>query len=142
MADPSSASSCASASRASACRASSSTGALAPQWGQGFQTVNLLSRAALRTGRPPVLATTATAPPHVRADRSAVGLQRRSSPRRLIARTHYEVITFHDEDEKMWTLASQAAASGHRHCATVKKVEELQRRSAATASRSRSTTAA
>src|SRR5262249_57241213 len=82
-------------------------------------------------GRPPVLATTATAPPHVRADiQQQLGLADAAVVTTTFDRPnlHYEVIVFADEDEKMRTLVTllkKLPKPGIVYCATVKKVEEL-----------------
>ncbi|MCW5805447.1 MAG: ATP-dependent DNA helicase RecQ, partial [Deltaproteobacteria bacterium] len=108
------------------------------QWGHDFRPAYLSLRKALEdVGRPPVLATTATAPPHVRDDiLFQLGMDGTTArPRARIVTTtfdrpnlHYEVITFGDEDEKMKTLVTllkKLPRPGIVYCATVKKVEEL-----------------
>src|SRR6185436_1094012 len=102
------------------------------QWGHDFRPAYLSLRKALEdVGRPPVLATTATAPPHVRAD---IVQQLGLADAELVTTTfdrpnlHYEVINFHDEDEKMRTLVTllkKLPRPGIVYCATVKKVEDL-----------------
>jgi hypothetical protein len=102
------------------------------QWGHDFRPAYLSLRKALEdVGRPPVLATTATAPPHVRADiLFQLGIERAEIVTTTFDRPnlHYEVIIFSDEDEKMKTLVTllkKLPRPGIVYCATVKKVEEL-----------------
>ncbi len=102
------------------------------QWGHDFRPAYLSLRKALEdVGRPPVLATTATAPPHVRED---ILFQLGIAEAKIITTTfdrpnlHWEVIAFHDDDEKMKTLVTllkKLPRPGIVYCATVKKVEEL-----------------
>ena len=102
------------------------------QWGHDFRPAYLSLRKALEdVGRPPVLATTATAPPHVRDDiLFQLGMEKATIVTTTFDRPnlHYEVIPFHDEDEKMKTLVTllkKLPRPGIVYCATVKKVEEL-----------------
>jgi ATP-dependent DNA helicase RecQ len=102
------------------------------QWGHDFRPAYLSLRKALEdVGRPPVLATTATAPPHVRADiLHQLGIEDASIITTTFDRPnlHYEVIVFRDEDEKMKTLVTllrKLPRPGIVYAATVKKVEEL-----------------
>ncbi|HEX5062822.1 MAG TPA: RecQ family ATP-dependent DNA helicase, partial [Kofleriaceae bacterium] len=102
------------------------------QWGHDFRPAYLSLRKALEdVGRPPVLATTATAPPHVREDiLFQLGMEKATIVTTTFDRPnlHYEVIVFHDEDEKMKTLVTllkKLPRPGIVYCATVKKVEEL-----------------
>ena len=102
------------------------------QWGHDFRPAYLSLRKALEdVGRPPVLATTATAPPHVREDiLFQLGMEKATIVTTTFDRPnlHYEVIIFHDEDEKMKTLVTllkKLPRPGIVYCATVKKVEEL-----------------
>jgi ATP-dependent DNA helicase RecQ len=102
------------------------------QWGHDFRPAYLSLRKALEdVGRPPVLATTATAPPHVRDDiLFQLGMEGATTVTTTFDRPnlHYEVIIFSDEDEKMKTLVTllkKLPRPGIVYCATVKKVEEL-----------------
>jgi ATP-dependent DNA helicase RecQ len=102
------------------------------QWGHDFRPAYLSLRKALEeVGRPPVLATTATAPPHVREDiLFQLGIEKATIVTTTFDRPnlHYEVIVFGDEDEKMRTLVTllkKLPRPGIVYCATVKKVEEL-----------------
>ena len=102
------------------------------QWGHDFRPAYLSLRKALEdVGRPPVLATTATAPPHVRDDiLFQLGIEGATIVTTTFDRPnlHYEVIVFRDEDEKMRTLVTllkKLPRPGIVYCATVKKVEEL-----------------
>ncbi|HVK88759.1 MAG TPA: ATP-dependent DNA helicase RecQ, partial [Kofleriaceae bacterium] len=102
------------------------------QWGHDFRPAYLSLRKALEdVGRPPVLATTATAPPHVRDDILwQLGIEGATTVTTTFDRPnlHYEVIVFSDEDEKMKTLVTllkKLPRPGIVYCATVKKVEEL-----------------
>jgi ATP-dependent DNA helicase RecQ len=102
------------------------------QWGHDFRPAYLSLRKALEdVGRPPVLATTATAPPHVREDiLFQLGMEKATIVTTTFDRPnlHYEVIVFNDEDEKMKTLVTllkKLPRPGIVYCATVKKVEEL-----------------
>lgn len=102
------------------------------QWGHDFRPAYLSLRKALEdVGHPPVLATTATAPPHVRDDiLFQLGIEGATTVTTTFDRPnlHYEVIVFSDEDEKMKTLVTllkKLPRPGIVYCATVKKVEEL-----------------
>ncbi|MFN0250920.1 MAG: RecQ family ATP-dependent DNA helicase, partial [Kofleriaceae bacterium] len=102
------------------------------QWGHDFRPAYLSLRKALEdVGRPPVLATTATAPPHVRDDiLFQLGIEGATTVTTTFDRPnlHYEVIVFSDDDEKMRTLVTllkKLPRPGIVYCATVKKVEEL-----------------
>jgi ATP-dependent DNA helicase RecQ len=102
------------------------------QWGHDFRPAYLSLRKAIEdVGHPPVLATTATAPPHVRDD---ILFQLGIEGAHIVTTTfdrpnlHYEVIVFSDEDEKMKTLVTllkKLPRPGIVYCATVKKVEDL-----------------
>jgi ATP-dependent DNA helicase RecQ len=101
-------------------------------WGHDFRPAYLSLRKALEdVGRPPVLATTATAPPHVRDDiLFQLGMEGAPTVTTTFDRPnlHYEVIVFGDEGEKMKTLVTllkKLPRPGIVYCATVKKVEEL-----------------
>ena len=101
-------------------------------WGHDFRPAYLSLRKALEdVGRPPVLATTATAPPHVRDDiLFQLGMEGATTVTTTFDRPnlHYEVIVFGDENEKMKTLVTllkKLPRPGIVYCATVKKVEEL-----------------
>src|ERR1044071_6538900 len=80
----------------------------ASTWGHDFPPPYLSLRRALEAAaRPPVLATTATAPPHVRDDiLFQLGMERATTVTTTFDRPnlHYEVIAFGDETEKMKTL--------------------------------------
>jgi ATP-dependent DNA helicase RecQ len=102
------------------------------QWGHDFRPSYLSLRKAIEdVGHPPILATTATAPPHVREDiLFQLGIPKASIVTTTFDRPnlHYEVIVFSDEDEKMKTLVTllkKLPRPGIVYCATVKKVEEL-----------------
>jgi ATP-dependent DNA helicase RecQ len=102
------------------------------QWGHDFRPAYLSLRKAIEDlGNPPVLATTATAPPHVRDDiLFQLGIEGATIVTTTFDRPnlHYEVINFSDEDEKMKTLVTllkKLPKPGIVYCATVKKVEEL-----------------
>jgi ATP-dependent DNA helicase RecQ len=102
------------------------------QWGHDFRPASLSLRKALEdVGRPPVLATTATAPPHVRLDIvEQLGIDTAEIVTTTFDRPnlHYEVITFPGEDDKVKTLVTllkKLPRPGIVYCATVKKVEEL-----------------
>ncbi|MBK7195672.1 MAG: RecQ family ATP-dependent DNA helicase [Myxococcales bacterium] len=102
------------------------------QWGHDFRPAYLSLRKALEdVGRPPVLATTATAPPHVRLDIvEQLGIDTAEIVTTTFDRPnlHYEVITFPGEDDKIRTLVTllkKLPRPGIVYCATVKKVEEL-----------------
>ncbi len=102
------------------------------QWGHDFRPAYLSLRKAIEdVGRPPVLATTATAPPHVRDDiLFQLGIEGAPIVTTTFDRPnlHYEVIVFGDEEEKMKTLVTllkKLPRPGIVYCATVKKVEEL-----------------
>jgi ATP-dependent DNA helicase RecQ len=102
------------------------------QWGHDFRPAYLSLRKALEdVGRPPVLATTATAPPHVRADIvEQLGIESAEIVTTTFDRPnlHYEVITFPGEDDKvkvLVTLLKKLPRPGIVYCATVKKVEDL-----------------
>ncbi|MEM9492316.1 MAG: helicase-related protein, partial [Myxococcota bacterium] len=102
------------------------------QWGHDFRPSYLTLRKALEElGRPPVLATTATAPPHVRED---ILHQLGAEDAKVVTTTfdrpnlHFEVIALSNEDDKiktLITLVKKLPKPGVVYCATVKKVEEL-----------------
>ncbi|MCG8419784.1 MAG: DEAD/DEAH box helicase, partial [Proteobacteria bacterium] len=80
------------------------------QWGHDFRPSYLTLRKALEElGRPPVLATTATAPPHVRDD---IMHQLGMSEAEVVTTTfdrpnlHFEVIALPGDDEKLKTLVT------------------------------------
>jgi ATP-dependent DNA helicase RecQ len=102
------------------------------QWGHDFRPAYLSLRKAIEdVGRPPLLATTATAPPHVRDDiLFQLGMEKATIVTTTFDRPnlHYEVIVFPGEDDKMKTLVTllkKLPRPGIVYCATVKKVEEL-----------------
>jgi len=106
------------------------------QWGHDFRPSYLVIRKALEDlGRPPVLATTATAPPHVREDiLHQLGMPRPGGEVEIVTTTfdrpnlHYEVIASPGDDDKnrtLVTLLKKLPRPGIVYCATVKKVEEL-----------------
>ena len=91
------------------------------QWGHDFRPAYLSLRKAIEdVGRPPVLATTATAPPHVRDDiLFQLGIEKATIVTTTFDRPnlHYEVIIFsrrRREDEDARHAAQEAAAAGHR----------------------------
>ncbi len=102
------------------------------QWGHDFRPAYLVIRKALEElGRPPVLATTATAPPHVRTD---ILHQLGAEKAKIVCTTfdrpnlHYEVIAVPGEDDKrktLVTLLKKLPRPGIVYCATVKMVESL-----------------
>ncbi len=102
------------------------------QWGHDFRPSYLTLRKVIEdVGRPPVLATTATAPPHVREDI----LHQLGMPEAAIVTTtferpnlHFEVMALPSEEDKLKTLVTllkRLPRPGIVYCATVKKVEEL-----------------
>ncbi len=102
------------------------------QWGHDFRPSYLTLRQAIEDlGRPPTLATTATAPPHVRDDI----LFQLGMPKAKIVTTSFdrpnlsfEVITCPGEDDKkkiLVTLLKKLKRPGIVYCATVKAVEKL-----------------
>jgi ATP-dependent DNA helicase RecQ len=102
------------------------------QWGHDFRPSYLTLRKAIDDlGRPPLLATTATAPPHVREDI----LHQLGMPEAAIVTTtferpnlHFEVMALPSEEDKLKTLVTllkKLPRPGVVYCATVKKVEEL-----------------
>jgi ATP-dependent DNA helicase RecQ len=106
------------------------------QWGHDFRPAYLVLRKALEDlGRPPVLATTATAPPHVREDiLHQLGMPPPGGRVEIVTTTfdrsnlHYEVIALPGDDDKnrtLVTLLKKLPRPGIVYCATVKKVEEL-----------------
>ena len=103
------------------------------QWGHDFRPSYLSLRKALEDlGRPPVLATTATAPPHVRDDiLHQLGM---AGDARVVTTSfdrpnlHYECIALPGEDDKkktLVTLLKRLPRPGIVYCATVKMVETL-----------------
>ncbi len=102
------------------------------QWGHDFRPSYLTIRKALEElGRPPVLATTATAPPHVRED---ILFQLGMEDAEIVTTTfdrpnlHYEVIALPGDDDKtktLVTLLKKLPRPGIVYCATVKMVETL-----------------
>jgi len=102
------------------------------QWGHDFRPSYLiLGQAVEELGHPPVLATTATAPPHVRDDI----LHQLDMPKAKLVTTSFdrpnlsfEVIAVPGEDEKkklLVTLLKKLKRPGIVYCATVKTVEQL-----------------
>jgi ATP-dependent DNA helicase RecQ len=102
------------------------------QWGHDFRPSYLTLRKVIEDlGRPPLLATTATAPPHVREDI----LHQLGMPEAAIVTTtferpnlHFEVMALPSEEDKLKTLVTllkRLPRPGVVYCATVKKVEEL-----------------
>jgi ATP-dependent DNA helicase RecQ len=102
------------------------------QWGHDFRPAYLILRQAIaELGKPPVLATTATAPPHVRDDI----LFQLGTPRAKIVTSsfdrpnlHFEVIAVPGEDDKkklLYSLVKKLKRPGIVYCATVKAVEQL-----------------
>ncbi|HZJ73038.1 MAG TPA: RecQ family ATP-dependent DNA helicase, partial [Planctomycetota bacterium] len=102
------------------------------QWGHDFRPSYLVIRKALEElGRPPVLATTATAPPHVRDD---ILFQLGMPEAQVVTTTfdrpnlHFEVIAVPGDDDKsrnLVTLLKKLPRPGLVYCATVKAVEQL-----------------
>src|SRR3970040_1067896 len=80
------------------------------QWGHDSRpSSRVILRALEELGRPPVLATTATAPPHVRDDiLFQLGMEKATIVTTTFDRPnlHYEVIIFSDEGEKMKKLGT------------------------------------
>ncbi|WP_428264070.1 RecQ family ATP-dependent DNA helicase [Haliangium sp.] len=102
------------------------------QWGHDFRPAYLNLRQALEElGRPPVLATTATAPPHVREDIAhQLGIEDAAVVTTTFERPnlHFEVLALPGEDDKQKTLVTllkKLPRPGVVYCATVKKVDEL-----------------
>ncbi len=106
------------------------------QWGHDFRPAFLTIRKALQDlaidgKRPPVLATTATAPPHVREDI----LHQLGTPAAKVVTTsfdrpnlHFEVIPVPGDDEKnktLITLLKKLPRPGIVYCATIRTVEKL-----------------
>ncbi|MBI4509355.1 MAG: RecQ family ATP-dependent DNA helicase [Deltaproteobacteria bacterium] len=102
------------------------------QWGHDFRPAYLSLRQAIdELSRPQVLATTATAPPHVREDI----LHQLGVPKAKLVTTsfdrenlHFEVIPVPGEDEKkkvLLSLVKKLKRPGIVYCATVKAVEKL-----------------
>ncbi len=104
----------------------------ASQWGHDFRPAYLaLGKAIEDLGNPPVLATTATAPPHVRddichqLDIKEAAVVTTSFDRENL---HYEVIAIAGDDEKnrtLITLLKKLPKPGIVYCATVKMVNSL-----------------
>jgi ATP-dependent DNA helicase RecQ len=103
------------------------------QWGHDFRPSYLYLRQAIEeVGRPPVLATTATAPPHVRQDiLHQLGLSERT---KVVTTSFdrpnlsFEVIASPGEDDKkkiLLALVKKLSRPGIVYCATVKAVEQL-----------------
>ncbi|RMH42327.1 MAG: ATP-dependent DNA helicase RecQ [Deltaproteobacteria bacterium] len=101
-------------------------------WGHDFRPSYLVLKRAIRDlGRPQVLATTATAPPHVRED---IKEQLEIPNAEIVTTTfdrpnlHYEVIALPGEDDKKRTLISllkKLPRPGLVYCATVRAVKQL-----------------
>ncbi len=104
----------------------------ASQWGHDFRPAYLaLGKAIEDLGNPPVLATTATAPPHVRTD---ICHQLNIEEAEVVTTTfdrpnlHYEVIAVPGDDDKnktLVTLLKKLPKPGIVYCATVKMVNSL-----------------
>ena len=102
------------------------------QWGHDFRPSYLsLRKAREDLGDPPVLATTATAPPHVRDDiLHQLGMEGAEIVTTSFVRPnlHYECIAVPGDDEKkktLVTLLKKLPRPGIVYCATVKMVESL-----------------
>ena len=103
-------------------------------WGHDFRPAYLSIRKALKDlGDPPVLATTATAPPHIRKD---ILHQLNMSDAETVVTTfdrpnlHYEVIVSPVNEDKKQTLIAllkRLPGSSIIYCATVRAVESLHR---------------
>jgi ATP-dependent DNA helicase RecQ len=102
------------------------------QWGHDFRPSYLTLRKVVEDlGRPQLLATTATAPPHVRED---ILFQLGMPEAEIVTTTferpnlHFEVIALPSDEDKLKTLVTllkKLPRPGVVYCATVKKVEEL-----------------
>lgn len=102
------------------------------QWGHDFRPAYLgLRKAIEELGDPPILATTATAPPHVRED---ICHQLAIPEAEVVTTTfdrpnlHYECIALPGDDEKLKTLVTllkKLPKPGIVYSATVKQVEVL-----------------
>ncbi|MCP4444318.1 MAG: ATP-dependent DNA helicase RecQ, partial [Myxococcales bacterium] len=104
----------------------------ASQWGHDFRPAYLaLGKAIEDLGNPPVLATTATAPPHVRKDIChQLGIEDVKEISTTFDRPnlHYEVIAVPGDDDKnrtLVTLLKKLPKPGIVYCATVKMVNTL-----------------
>ena len=102
------------------------------QWGHDFRPSYLVLRQAIaELGNPPVLATTATAPPHVAEDiLYQLGVEKAKVVTTSFERPnlHLEVIANPGEDDKKKTLVSllkKLKRPGIVYCATVKSVQQL-----------------
>lgn len=107
----------------------------ASQWGHDFRPAYLaLGKAIEDLGNPPILATTATAPPHVRKDIChQLGIEDAKEVSTTFDRPnlHYEVIAVPGDDEKnktLVTLLKKLPKPGIVYCATVKMVNALTER--------------
>jgi ATP-dependent DNA helicase RecQ len=102
-------------------------------WGHDFRPSYLVLKRAVRDlGRPQILTTTATAPPHVRED-ILVQLEMKEDTA-IVTTTfdrpnlHYEVIALPGEDDKKKTLVSllkRLPRPGLVYCATVRAAKQL-----------------
>ena len=102
------------------------------QWGHDFRPAYLtLGQAREDLGNPPVLATTATAPPHVRDDiLHQLGIESGKIVTTSFERPnlHFEVIAVPGDDEKkkvLLRLVKKLRAPGIIYCATVRTVDQL-----------------
>ncbi len=107
----------------------------ASQWGHDFRPAYLsLGKAIEDLGNPPILATTATAPPHVRKDIChQLGIEDAEQVTTTFDRPnlHYEVIAVPGDDDKnrtLVTLLKKLPKPGIVYCATVKMVNTLHER--------------
>ncbi len=107
----------------------------ASQWGHDFRPAYLsLGKAIEDLGNPPILATTATAPPHVRKDIChQLGIEDAKEVSTTFDRPnlHYEVIAVPGDDDKnktLVTLLKKLPKPGIVYCATVKMVNTLYER--------------
>jgi ATP-dependent DNA helicase RecQ len=107
----------------------------ASQWGHDFRPAYLSLRKAIDDlGNPPILAATATAPPHVRKDIChQLGIEDAKEVSTTFDRPnlHYEVIAVPGDDDKnktLVTLLKKLPKPGIVYCATVKMVNTLTER--------------